>query len=75
MPAITFLALLAEGHKLDVYEKKMLLTIALFPHMDEENREIVTESLVLPEDIFDGILEEETPDGINTLKDLLNNGD
>lgn len=76
MPSITFLALLNEGHKLDVYEKKMLLTIASYPHMDDENRGTVSESLVLPDDVLSGILVDEThtKQDIEDLKDFLANG-
>jgi len=74
MPSITFLVLLNEGHKLDIYEKKMLITIASFPNMEKDDKEQILENLKLPDDQLNDILETETKDDINILEDILNNG-
>jgi hypothetical protein len=74
MPSLTVFALLNEGHKLDVYDKKMLLTISAYPHMDEDQQIAVRASLQLPDDLLSDILGDETPDDINTLKEALENG-
>lgn len=74
MPSLTVFALINEGHKLDIFEKKMLLTIASYPHMDADNQEAVRASLQLPDDLLSDILGDETPDDINTLKEAINDG-
>lgn len=73
MKSVTFFALLSEGHKLEVYEMKKLLTIASFTSLDEDKRQEITESLVLPEEVLSDIVEGElTEDDKNALKDTLN---
>lgn len=72
MPSLTFLALLNEGHKLEVYENKMLLTIASFPYLDADDQETIRSSLQLPDDVLSDILDSETPDDIKELEDALN---
>jgi hypothetical protein len=74
MPSITFFALLNEAHKLDVYEKKMLITIAAYPHIEKEKQDEITASLLLPDDVLSDIVESETPDDINILKEALEDG-
>ena len=72
MPSITFLALLNEANKLEVYEKRMLLTIAAYPYMEKDTQETIRDNLVLPEDQLSDILESEETDDINILKEHLN---
>lgn len=60
MPVKTFLALLNEGHKLLVYELKQQITVASYPYMDEDKRDMLMQSLVLPEDILSDIVLSET---------------
>lgn len=74
MPSVTFFALLGEGHKLEVAEMKKLLTISAYPHMDSDNQELVRDSLQLPDDILSDILDGETRDDINILKEALEDG-
>ena len=72
MPSLTLLALLNEGHKLDVYHNKMLLAISAYPHMDKDAQEHLQETLLLPDDVLSDILGDEEPDDINTLKEAIN---
>ena len=74
MPSITFLALLNEGHKLDTYEKKMLLTISSYPYMEADDQELIRDTLQLPDDLLSDIVDSEETDDINTLREHLNNG-
>ena len=72
MPAITVLALLNEGNKLEIYDKRAQAAIASFPHMDQDGQEAFMENLRLPDDVLSDILDSETPDDINTAKEALN---
>lgn len=71
MPAKTFFALLSEGNKLDVLQKRFDLTVADYPWMDEDNKQELQSRLRLPDDVLDDILESEATDDISTLKDAL----
>lgn len=75
MPSITFLALLNEGHKLDIYNQKKLLMISAYPQMSEDDRQMIMQGLQLPDDVLSDILEEETnatQDDIKKLEDFFN---
>ena len=74
MPSVTFFALLNEAHKLDIYEKKMLLQVASFPHMEKDHQDEINASLLLPDDVLSDILDNETTDDINILKEALEDG-
>ena len=69
MPSVTFLALLNEGHKLEIYDMKRAITVAGFPHMDVDKQELIAADLVLPDDVLSDILEGEERDDINTIKE------
>lgn len=71
MPAITVLALLMEGNKLDTYEKRFALQASMYPYTDEQSQNTVKDSLSLPDDILSDILDTEPEDDINKLKDAL----
>jgi hypothetical protein len=70
MPSLTFLSLLNEASKLDVYDKKMLITIASYTSMDKDDQDQLNQNLVLPDDILNDILEDERADDISKVKDL-----
>lgn len=71
MPSVTFFSLLAAGNKVEVYEKRLLLTIATYPHMAEDQQEQVRDDFQLPDDFLNDILESEIKDDINMLKEAL----
>lgn len=71
MPAVTFLTLLNEGHKLDIYEKKFRLSAAAYPHMQEDDQKALLQALALPDDILADILEDEQVDDVNKISDLI----
>lgn len=70
MKAKTFFALLNEGHKAEIAEKKLLLSIVTYPHMDKEAQEEFRQALLLPDDILSDILEEENIDSVDSLKSM-----
>jgi hypothetical protein len=70
--ARTFFVLLNEAYKQDVYAKRWDLTAAAYPNMEKDNQELLSDSLVLPDDVLNDILESEVKDDINTIKDILN---
>lgn len=73
--AKTAFALLIEANKLDIYEKRWQLITAVYPKLEKEDKDAIWESLQLPEDFLQSILEEESiKDDINTLKEALENG-
>lgn len=73
MPSVTFLALLNEGYKLDVYDMKRAITISNFSSLEKERQEDIISDLVLPDDVLSDILEgETTEEDIQILKDSLN---
>ena len=64
--------MLNEAYKQDVYAKRWDLTTAVYPNMEKDNQELLSDSLVLPDDVLNDILESEVKDDINTIKDILN---
>lgn len=71
MPAATFFALLKEGSKIEVVNMKAQLAIVSYPHMKEDDQTQLREQLVLPEDILNDILEDESYDDLGRLKEIL----
>lgn len=72
--AKTFFTLLAAGSKLETYEKRMALTVSMYPHMDEEHQENVRQSLTLPDDVLNDILEEENVSDFDKIKEVFEEG-
>lgn len=66
--------LLNEAYKQDVYAKRWELSAHAYPYMDEDKQQQLTEGLALPDDVLNDILESETTDDINILKDALEDG-
>ena len=69
--SITFFTLLAAGVKLEIYNKRWQLSVSAYPHMEDEvDREKLKEALSLPDDLLNGILEDEKLDDISKLKQI-----
>lgn len=74
MPAITFLALLNEGRKLEIIDAKLKLAIASYPKWEADDQARFREGLTLPEDLLNDILEGEQYDDISKVGQVLGNG-
>lgn len=51
------MGLLNEGHKIEVYRNRTLLSISSFPYWDQEQRDLFVSGLALPDDMLGDILE------------------
>lgn len=71
MPSRTFFTLFNEAYKLDLYDKRAMLTVVSYPHMNEDGQEEVKQGYALPDDLLSDIVESEKTDDISLLREAL----